>query len=166
MTDPESGTLCSPTLAGQDEYLYWDMAHPTAAGHRVIADIAYGTLTAIPELSTWAMIAMTISWRSVAGAVQTAKPSVLGLTSLTPLSGRRARAARLQRPLEQAAQRLHEMARGVWMAGSLVAPGDDVAALPRQEPRGPMRLLDLPENGLTLAPRGDGEEGAGLRSSI
>jgi outer membrane lipase/esterase len=22
MTDPESGTLCSPTLAGQDEYLY------------------------------------------------------------------------------------------------------------------------------------------------
>ena len=58
MTDPESGTLCSPTLAGQDEYLYWDMAHPTAAGHRVIADIAYGTLTAIPELSTWAMIAI------------------------------------------------------------------------------------------------------------
>jgi phospholipase/lecithinase/hemolysin len=58
MTDPESGTLCSPTLAGQDKYLYWDMAHPTAAGHRVIADIAFGTLTAIPELSTWAMIAI------------------------------------------------------------------------------------------------------------
>jgi phospholipase/lecithinase/hemolysin len=58
MTDPESGTLCSPTLAGQDEYLYWDMAHPTAAGHRVIANIAYGTLMAIPELSTWAMIAI------------------------------------------------------------------------------------------------------------
>jgi phospholipase/lecithinase/hemolysin len=56
MTDPESGTLCSPTLAGQD--LYWDLAHPTAAGHRVIADIAYGTLTAIPELSTWTMIAI------------------------------------------------------------------------------------------------------------
>jgi phospholipase/lecithinase/hemolysin len=57
MTDPESGTLCSPTLAGQDEYLYWDMAHPTAAGHRIIADIAYQTL-AVPELSTWAMIAI------------------------------------------------------------------------------------------------------------
>ena len=55
---PESGTLCSPTLAGQDQYLHWDMAHPTAVGHRVIADIAYGTLTAIPELSTWAMIAI------------------------------------------------------------------------------------------------------------
>jgi phospholipase/lecithinase/hemolysin len=58
MTDPESGTLCSPTLAGQDEYLYWDMAHPTAAGHRDIADSAFGTLTAIPEFSTWAMIAI------------------------------------------------------------------------------------------------------------
>jgi phospholipase/lecithinase/hemolysin len=58
MTDPKSGTLCSPTLAGQDEYLYWDMAHPTAAGHRVIADIAYDTLTATPEPSTWAMIAI------------------------------------------------------------------------------------------------------------
>jgi phospholipase/lecithinase/hemolysin len=57
-TDPDSGTLCSPTLAGQDEYLYWDMAHPTAAGHRIIADIAYETLTAIPEVSTWAMIAI------------------------------------------------------------------------------------------------------------
>ena len=34
------------------------MAHTTAAGHRVIADIAYGTLTVIPELSTWAMIAI------------------------------------------------------------------------------------------------------------
>jgi phospholipase/lecithinase/hemolysin len=56
MTDPSSGTLCSPTLAGQDEYLYWDMAHPTAAGHRVIASDAYETLTTVPELPTWTMI--------------------------------------------------------------------------------------------------------------
>jgi phospholipase/lecithinase/hemolysin len=52
--DPDSGTLCSDP----NEYLYWDMAHPTAAGHRVIADIAYETLTAVPELSTSAMIAI------------------------------------------------------------------------------------------------------------
>ena len=50
-----SGTLCSPTLAGQDRYLYWDMAHPTAAGHRIIAEVAYDALMATPEPSTWEM---------------------------------------------------------------------------------------------------------------
>jgi phospholipase/lecithinase/hemolysin len=59
-TDPTSGTLCSPALAGQDEYLYWDLAHPTAAGHRVIADVAYDALIGapVPELSTWTMLAI------------------------------------------------------------------------------------------------------------
>ena len=58
MTNPLSGTLCSPTLAGQDKYLYWDLAHPTAAGHRVIAEFAYDALIGapIPEPSTWAML--------------------------------------------------------------------------------------------------------------
>ena len=34
------------------------MAHPTAAGRRIIADIAYDTLIGapIPEPSTWAML--------------------------------------------------------------------------------------------------------------
>jgi phospholipase/lecithinase/hemolysin len=69
-TNPSSGTLCSPTLAGQDTYLYWDQAHPTAAGHRIIAEVAYDTLTATPEPSTWAMALMGFaglsfaSWRA------------------------------------------------------------------------------------------------------
>jgi phospholipase/lecithinase/hemolysin len=60
-TDLSSGTLCSDP----DEYLYWDMAHPTAAGHRIIADVAYKTL-AIPEPSTWAMMLVGLAALSFA----------------------------------------------------------------------------------------------------
>jgi phospholipase/lecithinase/hemolysin len=69
MTDPSSGTLCSPTLAGQDKYLYWDMAHPTAAGHRVIADVAYQTLIGapVPEPSSWAMMMIGFAGLGFAG---------------------------------------------------------------------------------------------------
>jgi hypothetical protein len=58
------------------------------------------------------------------------------------------------------------MARGIRMVGPLVSPGHDVAALPRQEPRGPMSLLDLPKNGLAPAPRRKRQDRPGLRSSI
>jgi phospholipase/lecithinase/hemolysin len=55
-TSSSSGTLCSPTLAGQDSYLFWDEGHPTAAGHLLIADVAYDTVTATPEPATWALL--------------------------------------------------------------------------------------------------------------
>jgi phospholipase/lecithinase/hemolysin len=31
------GTLCSTTVAGQDQYVFWDHIHPTAPGHVLIA---------------------------------------------------------------------------------------------------------------------------------
>jgi phospholipase/lecithinase/hemolysin len=64
-TDPSSGTLCSPTLAGQDEYLYWDQAHPTAAGHLIIADVAYALVA--PEPATWAMTLVGFAGLGFAG---------------------------------------------------------------------------------------------------
>jgi phospholipase/lecithinase/hemolysin len=66
-TDPSSGSLCSPTLAGQDQYLYWDQAHPTAAGHLIIADVAYDTLTNTPEPTTWAMMLIGFAGLGFAG---------------------------------------------------------------------------------------------------
>ena len=53
-----SGTLCSTTQAGQDQYLFWDSVHPTAAGQTLIANSAYSELTSAPapEASTWAMM--------------------------------------------------------------------------------------------------------------
>jgi len=33
-----NGTLCAPTLAGQDKYLFWDLVHPTARGHLLISE--------------------------------------------------------------------------------------------------------------------------------
>jgi phospholipase/lecithinase/hemolysin len=55
-TDPSSGTLCSPTPADQDQFLFWDEVHPTAAGHLVAAEFALDALSAVPEAPTWAML--------------------------------------------------------------------------------------------------------------
>jgi phospholipase/lecithinase/hemolysin len=53
--DPNSGTLCSPTASGQDQYLFWDsVGHPTEAGHQRIADQA---LADLPEPSGLAAVA-------------------------------------------------------------------------------------------------------------
>ena len=44
--------------ADQDRYLFWDAVHPTAAGHRVIADLVRSDLIAagVPEPSTWGLM--------------------------------------------------------------------------------------------------------------
>jgi phospholipase/lecithinase/hemolysin len=55
------------TLAEQNEYLFWDELHPTAAGHMLTADFAYATLTATPEPSTWAMMLIGFAGLGLAG---------------------------------------------------------------------------------------------------
>ena len=55
-TDPSSETLCSPNTADQNQFLFWDEVHPTAAGHLLAAEFALDALTAVPEVSTWAMM--------------------------------------------------------------------------------------------------------------
>ncbi len=47
------GTACSPNLAAQNQYLFWDDSHPTAAGQALVADAA---LLAIPEPASFALI--------------------------------------------------------------------------------------------------------------
>lgn len=42
------GTPCSPSVAVQDQYLFWDEIHPTAAGHAVVADAALDVLAPEP----------------------------------------------------------------------------------------------------------------------
>ena len=76
-TSPSSGTLCSPTRAGQDKYLFWDEVHPTATAHRLTAQFAYDALTGgsfgpnlsstVPEPSTWAMMLIGFAGLSFAG---------------------------------------------------------------------------------------------------
>jgi phospholipase/lecithinase/hemolysin len=75
-----SGTLCSDTLAGQDQYIFWDEVHPTASGHLLVANDALEqlgfppVLGPVPEPSTWIMLA-------------------LGFASLGALAARRVRSA-------------------------------------------------------------------------
>jgi outer membrane lipase/esterase len=40
------GALCSPNLAIQNQYLFWDMLHPTAQAHKLIASAVYAALKA------------------------------------------------------------------------------------------------------------------------
>jgi phospholipase/lecithinase/hemolysin len=48
------GSLCSTLPAVQNQFLFWDGEHPTAAAHLLTADLAYAI--AAPEPSTWAMM--------------------------------------------------------------------------------------------------------------
>ena len=43
-TSSTSGTLVSSNPAIQNQYLFWDHVHRTAAGHHLTADFAYGLL--------------------------------------------------------------------------------------------------------------------------
>ena len=52
---PTSGaTLCAPTAAGQDKYLFWDGVHPTEAAHLLVANDA---LAALPEPTSLVLLA-------------------------------------------------------------------------------------------------------------
>ncbi len=53
-TSASSGSLCSQTTAGQNQYLFWDQVHPTEAAALIIADQA---LTQVPEPSAIALLA-------------------------------------------------------------------------------------------------------------
>ena len=46
--DYSGGTVCAPTLAAQNQYLFWDELHPTAAGHAIVADAAQAVVTPEP----------------------------------------------------------------------------------------------------------------------
>jgi phospholipase/lecithinase/hemolysin len=54
-TNPNSSTLCSTDPSDQNQFLFWDEVHPTAAGHLLAAEFALDALTAVPEVSTSAM---------------------------------------------------------------------------------------------------------------
>jgi phospholipase/lecithinase/hemolysin len=49
------GTACAATTAAQNQYLFWDMSHPTAAGHAIIGNAAMTVLT--PEPTPFSLIA-------------------------------------------------------------------------------------------------------------
>jgi phospholipase/lecithinase/hemolysin len=66
-TDPSSGTLCSPDPSDQNEFLFWDEVHPTAAGHLLTAEFAVDALTTVPEVSTWAMMLIGFAGLGFAG---------------------------------------------------------------------------------------------------
>jgi len=48
------GTPCAATMAAQDQYLFWDQQHPTAAGHALVADAALAIVT--PEPASLALM--------------------------------------------------------------------------------------------------------------
>ncbi len=67
VTDPclrgrGSNAVCAPTLARQDQYLFWDDIHPTAAGHSVIAQAA---VVAVPEPASMALLGISLAMLAV-----------------------------------------------------------------------------------------------------
>jgi phospholipase/lecithinase/hemolysin len=59
------GSLCSTEPADQNQFLFWDGVHPTAAGHLLTADLAYALVA--PEASTWAMMLIGFGGLAFAG---------------------------------------------------------------------------------------------------
>ena len=58
VTDPclVGAAVCAPTRAGQNQHLFWDDLHPTAAGHALIAQAALAALD-VPEPGSLALLA-------------------------------------------------------------------------------------------------------------
>ena len=85
MTDPcwtgslfgSGGTLYSTLTAVQNQYLFWDGVHATAAAHLLTADLAYAL--AAPEPSTWGMMLIGFVGLSFAGC-----RACRALAALTP----------------------------------------------------------------------------------
>lgn len=53
--DYAGGTTCAATTSAQNQYLFWDMLHPTEAGHAIVADAALAVVT--PEPASVSLIA-------------------------------------------------------------------------------------------------------------
>jgi phospholipase/lecithinase/hemolysin len=75
-TDPNSGTLCSTIPSDQDQFLFWDEIHPTAAGHLLTAEFALDALNAVPEVSTWAMMLVGFAGLGLAGYRRSQKRAI------------------------------------------------------------------------------------------
>jgi phospholipase/lecithinase/hemolysin len=75
-TDPNSGTLCSPNLDDQNQFLFWYEVHPTAAGHLLAAEFALDALNTVPEPSTWAMILVGFAALGFAGYRRSRKGAI------------------------------------------------------------------------------------------
>jgi outer membrane lipase/esterase len=64
--DYVGGTACSSSLAVQNQYLFWDDLHPTAAGHAIVADAALGVVTPEPayvSLVAFGLLGMGLVFR-------------------------------------------------------------------------------------------------------
>jgi phospholipase/lecithinase/hemolysin len=66
-TDPSPGMLCSKIPSDQNQFLFWDEVHPTAAGHLLAAEFAVDALATVPEGSTWAMTLVGFAGLGFAG---------------------------------------------------------------------------------------------------
>ncbi len=71
-----TGTLCGTTVAAQNQNLFWDDVHPTAAGHVILTDVALTALgISTPEPSTWFMMAIGFAGLGALGARKIRAPS-------------------------------------------------------------------------------------------
>ena len=76
-TTTSPGIVCSALPAVQNQYLFWDHEHPTAAGHALAANLAYSL--AAPEPATWAMLLIGFVGLGVAGRAARRAPARLSV---------------------------------------------------------------------------------------